>query len=435
MSIRWFSFAIFVLLAFAPSCAPVVSSNKLLTVVPSVQRQKASVTATATFAATSTFGVTPPTGVDKLRRVVYAKGGVIWLWDATGSPKQLTRFRGDDPATPFKDQDQSPEISEDGQVIAFIRDNNLWAMDGEGENQRMLVSAADLAALSRSLAGSYHRPRQFDFAPHSHDIYFNITTMIKDTPDFEDNLARVSADSPGVRVLLSDSQGGGDFVFSPDGTKIALPRTNKINVVNADGTGLKTVFSFQPIKMKDASFYIPEVVWLPNGSGFKTVLPGPDLGALTRFMFISSDGANVAKLAEFNASSVSGNHPFISPDGSRVLYTKAQGNDLEVHVIDAGTADKTYFSHAADTFRIFGWAPDLRSFLCGMDDLTWLVSQDGTVTNLLDVSDAGNLVWVDAQRFLFVAHNSSLRFRRLSQPSVVLDDGLDDGTFDFVAAP
>ena len=241
---RGFSFAIFVLLAFAPSCAPVVSSNKLLTVVPSVQRQKASVTATATFAATSTFGVTPPTGVDKLRRAVYAKGGTIWLWDAASPPKQLTSFRVDDLATPYKEQDQSPKISEDGQVIAFIRDNNLWAMDGDGTNQRMLVSAADLAALSRSLADSYHRPRQFDFAPHSHDIYFNITTMIKDTPDFEDNLARVSADSPGVRALLSDGQAGDDFVFSPDGTKIALPRTNKINVVNMDGTGLKTVFSF-----------------------------------------------------------------------------------------------------------------------------------------------------------------------------------------------
>ena len=432
MSMRWFVFAIF---AFASGCAPVAVPNRSPTVVPSVQHSKAYVTATATFVATATIGVISPTVADKLKRVVYAKDGAIWLWDATGSPKQLTSFRGDDPATQFKEQDQSPKISEDGQVIAFIRDNNLWAMDGSGANQHMLVSAVDLASLSRSMAGMDHLPRQFDFAHHSHDIYFNITTMMKDTPNFEYNLAKVSADSPGVRALLSDSQGGADFVFSPDGTKIALPRTNKINVVNADGTGLKTVFSFQPIKMKDASFYIPEIVWLPDGSGFKTVLPGSDSAAQTRFMFISSDGAIVAKLAEFNASLVFVSHPFISPDGSRVLYTKTHGTDLELHVIDAGTADKTYFSRAADTFKIFGWAPDSRSFLCGMDGSTWLVSQVGTVTELSDVSDARHLVWVDAQRFLFVAHDSSLRFRRLLQPSIVLDDGLDDGTFDFIAAP
>lgn len=432
---RWFSFTIFALLAFVSGCASFTVPNRSPTAVPSVQHQKAAVTATPTFAATATFRVISPKVVDKLRRVVYAKGGTIWLWDATGSPKQLTSFRGDDPATQFKEQDQSPKISDDGQVIAFIRDNNLWAMDGNGANQRMLVSVAELASLSRSMAGMYHLPRQFDFAHHSHDIYFNITTMMKDTPDFEDNLAKVSADSPGVRALLSDSQGGGDFVFSPDGTKIALPRTNKINVVNADGTGLKTVFSFQPIKMKDASFYIPEIVWLPDGSGFKTVLPGPDSNVPTRFIFISSDGIIVAKLAEFNASPVFDGHPFISPDGSRVLYTKTHGTELELHVIDASTADKTYFSRTADAFKIFGWAPDSRNFLCGMDGSTWLVSQEGAVTELSDVSDAGKLVWVDAQRFLFVGHDLSLRFHKLSQPSVVLDDGLDDGTFDFVAAP
>jgi hypothetical protein len=436
MNIRWFSYIIFVLLAFAAGCASFPVPNRSSTAIPSVQHQNLSVTATATFAATATVRAIPPTVVDKLQRVVYAKGGAIWLWDAaTGSPKQLTSFRGDNPATPFKEQDQSPKISEDGQVIAFIRDNNLWAMDGRGENQRMLVSAADLASLSRSTAGMYYLPRQFDFARRSHDVYFNIATMMKDTTDPEFNLAKVSADSPGVRALLNDSQGGEDFVFSPDGTKIALPRSNKINVVNADGTGLKTIFSFQPIKMKDAAFYIPEIVWLSDGSGFKTVLPGPDSAAPARFMFISSDGAIVAKLAEFNASPFFVGHPFISPDGSRVLYTKMHGTGLELHVIDAGTADKTYFSHAADAFKIFGWAPDSRNFLCEMDGATWLVSQAGSLTELSDVSDVEKLVWVDAQHFLFIAHDSSLRYRSLSQPGVVLDDGLDDGTFDFVAAP
>jgi len=435
MKICCFSFAIFVLFVFASGCTSAPATNGLPRLTSSVQQPKASVTVTVTFAATPTFGVISPKVVDKLRRVVYAKGGTIWLWDATNSPKQLTSSRGDDPATQFKEQDQFPKISEDGQVIAFVRDNTLWAMDASGANQRMLVSATDLASLSRSAAGTYHRPRQFDFAPHSHDVYFNITTMMKDTPTFEDNLAKVSADSPGVRALLDDSQGGESFVFSPDGKKIALPRTNKINVVNGDGTGLKTVFSFQPIKMKDESFYVPEIVWLPDNSGFKTVIPSADSVAPARFMFISSDGAIVAKLAEFNALSTFANHPFMTPDGSRVLYTKAHGADLEVHVIDAGTADKTYFSHAAADFQILGWAPDSRSFLCAMDGSTWLVPPGGVVTNLLDVPNAGKLVWVDAQRFLFVARDSSLHFGKLSQPSIVLADGLDDATFDFIAAP
>lgn len=346
--------------------------------------------------------------------VVYVKGGNLWLWGTANTPKQLTR----------SGQDSSPKISDDAQVITFIRDGRLWAIDSSGANERLLVS-------------SVSQPSQFDFAPHTHEVYFNTTTLTDNFPLLHDNLIRVNADSRELRLLLDDAQGGRKFIFSPNGKKIALPRNDKINIVNLDGGGLKTVFTFPPIMMYSEIAYIPEIVWLPDSSGFKTVIPAQDQladpTAQTRFMFISADGTIVARLAEFNASPAFANRPFISPDGSKVLYTKAQGTDLELHIIDASTADQTYFSHAADTFGILGWAPDSAHIVYWADhrSLLWLGPQQSGAVELSDVPKAEDVIWVDAQHYFFVTDTRELRFRALGQPSILMDDGLSESAFDF----
>jgi hypothetical protein len=141
----------------------------------------------------------------------------------------------------------------------------------------------------------------------------------------------------------------------------------------------------------------------------------------------------VAKLAEFDASPLAANRLFISSDGAQVLYTKAHGTDLELHTIDASTADKTYFSHPADTFSAVGWTPDSKHFIYQLADK--LLLGPGQPVTLTDASNLNSMVWVDGQRFLFV-QNAELRFHVLGYASVVLDGGLlNETAFDFMIAP
>ena len=386
--------------------------------------QQLTAAATSASTGTETFTLTAPASSVNMLQIVYSAGGNIRLSDGTTS-KPLTS----------SGLDSTPKISDDGLVVAFTRSGELWAVNSDGKNERLLASASALAALPHG-SSDLAQPRQFDFAPHSHDVYFNTIVLGDPFSMPEYNLVKVNADSTALQALLDGSQGGGQFVFSPDGKKIALPRNDKINVVNADGAGLKTVFTFPFVMMYSEISYIPDIAWLPDGSGFKTVIPAQDqLGdasAPTRLMFIPADGGPAAQLAEFVASPAFANRPSISPDGSKVLYTKAQGANLELHVIDASTADQMYFWHDANNFGILGWAPDSTHVMYWLDDnrRAWLGPQPNDAIPLSDVTFASEVTWVDSRRYLFI-NEAELRLRALGQPSILIDGNLSESVFDF----
>lgn len=375
--------------------------------------------------------VRPPTATPaptpvSAARVVYGKDGSIWYWDG-GSKKQITSSLSD----------TAPKISDDGLRVVYQRNGALWAINSDGTSLQMLISASALASVPHTASGAV-RPGQYDFAPRSHIVYFN--TIVVDNklqvPDYD--LFLVNADEPSPQLLLNGEQGAGQFVFSPDGARIALARKDSINIVKADGSELKSVFTFPAVMPADGKPYIPEIVWLADGSGFVTVIPAPDnLGSPAgpaRLMFISAEGGQVAQLAEFNASPIAANRPFIAPNGSKVLYTKVQEGDLELHVIDAGTADKMYFRHAASSFGILGWTPDSTGVVFWVDDkrASWLGSLADSKTEPLnvDVAFADKVTWVDSTSYLFM-NELELRICIFGQPSILIDTGVNGG-FDSV---
>lgn len=381
---------------------------------------------TATLVPTSTPTALP---VDVLK-VVYTKNGQIWLWDdIAASSRQLTH----------SGQDMAPKISDDGLVIVFRRRSELWAIDSDGKNERILTSGVALTTLVSAGANTVE-PRQFDFGPFSHDVYLNITIVNGPVSEPEYNLAKINVDSPSLQALLDGSQGGGQFVFSPDGTKIALVRNDKINVVNSDGSDWKPVFTFPPVLLNTGLNYIPEIRWMPNGSGFTTVIPPEDAltdpAARTRFYYISADGEQTAQLAEFVAAPPGQSQPYISPDVSKVLYTKPQGTNLELHIIDASTTDHMYLSYNATSMGLLGWTPDSEQVMYWIDDKrrAWFASPSQEQALLGDVDFAENITWIDSRRYLFL-NELELRLRIMNEPSIVIDDRLSDSRFDFIVAP
>src|SRR5688572_9414736 len=134
---------------------------------------------------------TPTAPAESILKVVYARSGNIWLWDGV-STNHLTG----------SGLDSDPKISNDGALVAFRRNGGLWAVNADGTRERLLTSADDLAALPHANSGppALHL---FDFAPKSHDVYFN-TALVGDPFSIaEYNLAKVNADNPSLQALLN----------------------------------------------------------------------------------------------------------------------------------------------------------------------------------------------------------------------------------------
>jgi hypothetical protein len=210
---------------------------------------------------------------------------------------------------------------------------------------------------------------------------------------------------------------------------MALGQPARINVANIDGSGLITALTFQPVSTYSEWQYIPQVVWLSNSYGFKTVIPAPDpLGdpsAPSRFLFVPAEGGPAAQLALFQAAPVAkGYFPFLSPDSDKVAYLREQGDNLELHVVDTSTADKLWFSYAKDKFGLFGWAGDGQSLVTWMEDhrKIYLHTPDGKATPLGDTTYAAQVAWLNGTTCLFLNENE-LRLRTLGQPSILIDSG------------
>lgn len=342
----------------------------------------------------------PPTASDSLQ-IVYAHAGNIWLWDSNSSTgRQLT----------VSGQDSLPVIADDGSVIIFRRNHQLWAVDSTGTHPRAITALNSAAEID-----------QLEFAPHSHDVFLSISTAA------EYHLTRVNTDSATSQIIKESASGHAKFVFSPDGAKIALLHNDKINVANIDGSNIKTVFTFAPIKKT----FIPSIIWMPDSSGLFTTVPVNTTGR-TRFYYISASGGPPAQLAEFTAIPMTQDQPLISPNGSKVLYLTPRDAQWELHIIDASTADQSYLSHAANTIGLLGWTTDSRQFMYWTDDLrqVWLATPGEEPTLLSDVTLATKVTWVDPQRVLFL-NGQELRLRVMGEPSRLIDAALSSEFFDF----
>ena len=251
---------------------------------------------------------------------------------------------------------------------------------------------------------------QFAFTPNSQSLIF--TTSASDgTPRFD--LNRADLLNGRLEQLLPAGQAG-EFTISPDGQFLALVQPNQILVASADGTARRVVDQFPPV-----GAYLPKIAWLENSFGFKTVIPGA-AGQLARLMFLPAAGGPPAQLAQFPAVSPEVSEMYIAPDGSKVLYAREQAGQLELHVIDASTADRRLFAFPKGQVGLLGWTPDSQAPLFWLEQpgQAW-VARGENRQPLSDGVAATDLVWLNAETVLF-RNGNELRWRTASQPSQLL---------------
>ncbi|MEW5940709.1 MAG: hypothetical protein AB1750_13655 [Chloroflexota bacterium] len=338
-------------------------------------------------------------------KVVFSLNGNVWFWSETTPARQLT---SDGDAAQVK-------LSDDGKVIVYQRAQTLWAVNNDGSNLRQL---ADIPTLT-----GHPFLGQFDFLPNSHTVYF--ASLESAQGGVPADLHRVDADTLAPRTLLA--QGGGQFTFSPDGRLVALAQTGRINVAYAEGGNLVSALNFPPVKTYSDWSFIPQVVWLENSSGFYTVIPPSDIAAnpaqKSRFLYVAADGSFTAQLAEFNMADLRVSQPLIAPNGSKVAYVTQNGSTLEVHVIDASTADLIVASHLnAPLIGLWAWSPDSARFAYHTGDPSRLLLAGLNLPStplLVDAIAPYSLAWVDANRFLYIA-NGELRVGQFGNPTLAV---------------
>ena len=366
--------------------------------------------------------VLPPPVVASLR-VVYSKAGNVWSWTEGGSPLQLT-FSGDA---------GNPRLSSNGQVVAFNKGGELWAVNADGSDVRQLVDLAFMAAYA-STPGDQVIVDDILWLNQYNQVVFNTLEITQgagyQVPLFDFKVA--DADS-GISATASPGEGGVPYL-SPDNNVLALSRPEKV-ILRFMGQNVPYVeiFTFPIVLTYSEWLYVPELVWLPDSSAFRVVVPAHDPlaepGQVSSFWNVPVSGTPT-RLATFVSVPAFVAPPFVSPDGQLVVYQVDNGSNTEIHTITAGGLDTLMLSFPLTTVDLLGWNPDSVHFVFSQPDPVHAnLGTAGSSQPLGDTSKVQKIRWVDANRYLFM-NGDELRISELGGASVLIDAGVSE--YDFV---
>jgi hypothetical protein len=362
--------------------------------------------------ATDPAAPTPSAGSGVLR-VAFTKDADLWLWDEGGEARQVSTV-GD--VYTFN-------LSDDGQLVAFIRapnfqDYEIWAVNADGSNERLLVGASDLALLKTNTDSEGVGVGLLEWIPGTHTIAYNtFESFMGPGAEHHNDLRLIDADANTKSVLLESGQSGETFTYSPDGTQIALTTPTAISMINADGSNRRdNLVTYTGIGMGEA-LYQPSPVWAADSSKIRVVIPStgpydPAVGP-TAIWDITVAGSAVQIASIENAEM----EPTLSPDLSRIAFMRPYGeqidNTRELHIANAdGSNDVVYISGGFLTF--YNWARDGQRFVYNIDQGATQLGQVGADPVPLSTEGLQGLpIWVDGTRFLILHRNGDQEELRL----------------------
>lgn len=361
----------------------------------------------------------PPTPMPEIPhegtlRVAYSRQADPWIWtEGEGSLRLADSVNVMEVA-----------LSSDGQVVAFKRDDTgeILTVNADGTGLHTVVDAAFLAGMDAMVW-------VFDFAPHSHKLFFTLQQAGSSyTPYYDLYTADAQATVPVITLLLAAGQGGIP-TFSPDGQWMTVYHPGGLDLARVDGTDQRIIFPY-PKGYEPATFG-PGITWLQDSSGFVTYhIPDPSMD-LTRggLWFVPLAGEAEERIVTNSTWGVP------SPDGQRLGYS-TPGNPSEVNVVEMDGSDVIYL---ADRNAYFGgWSPDSQHFYIYVEEekegrlqtIPYLCSLGEAPIPLTDTEAASPVVWVTASEFLFASWGD-LRLQHIGQASMELDSDIYN-RFDYV---
>ena len=138
-------------------------------------------------------------------RLVFSRDGQIWLWEAgTDEPVAL--------ATLDNSIASNLKVSDDGALVAFLRENDLWVVDSDGTGERQLISKEELDAPSGEDTGL--ALNRLEWVPGTHTLAFNTRLNLAFGLVLSDDLHLVDADTRRADHPAARRRGGRVLLFS-----------------------------------------------------------------------------------------------------------------------------------------------------------------------------------------------------------------------------
>ncbi len=371
----------------------------------STARPVASATPTPTREALSTEAPPAATAAKGSVLAYVGAGGNLYAWTAESGSRALT---GDGGA-------QYPSISSDGQWIAYVqaqaepRSYSLWVVSADGGNQRQVFGPQDFSRLIDDPYAVAVTVEQMAWVPGSHTLAFS-TQPVYDGPGqlLNDDLWLVEAESGAAHRLLDKKQGG-MFYFSPDGSRVALVKPDRINLMNADGSDRReNVFTYEKVLTYSEYQYHVRPLWSPDGSRLWVAAPPRDPLAQpaqpTTVWSIPTDGGAPAQVLSVVTPFLM--EPELSPDLQWVAYLKPEQVGLEVqndlHILALEGGEDTLYRTNIQAFS--SWATDSKRFAyVATNPVRVELGEVGGSSRPLDESiQPTRLQWLDGESYIYL---------------------------------
>ena len=245
-----------------------------------------------------------------------SKTNIFKLSSTGGDPVQLTGNSG-----------SSPQWFNNGKSVAFVRKGNLWTMNADGSDQKIVAGLSDFEI--------------FNISPAGNKIYFTRRVKIDHTANEKHNLPKAN-----VRIIdnlmyrhwnyWSDYSYSHIFVASFDGNSVS---------------GEKDIMEGQRFESPTAPYFDErEISWSPDGRFIAYTskrLNGIDDARSTNseiFLFEADSGKEI-NITEGNSGY--DRYPVFSPDGSKIAYQSMERDGYEadldrLFVYDLKTGKRTW---------------------------------------------------------------------------------------------
>jgi hypothetical protein len=334
---------------------------------------------------------------------VFTDGGHPFLWTNEDGVSQLSQT-GD----VF-----DVLISDDGQRVVFIRREpsnfvvpaEVRAVNADGSDEIVLITAADFDAMHPLEDIPHNDLWTIAFIPGTHDLLLN-TRGLPEGPGLMryNDLLRLNADSGEMTTVLPAEQGG-DFVISPDGSKMAIIRPDSISVMGIDGSTIRDeAINYEPIITYSEFQYTVKPVWHPDNNQMFVAIPSFDpladntTGTVWR---IPADGAVAERMATFQGSFYFpqlSESSLISPSLQKLVYFVETDGGQTMYLGNLDGSGVTEYETGNPQWM--GWSNDGAHFVYRQsDDNLLMVGTPGQEPHLL-VTGA-DLTWVGPDSFVF----------------------------------
>ena len=367
--------------------------------------------------------------------VAYTKDGDILVWDdVTGESRNI--FDSGDVIR--------VELSDDGQLVAFLRrsivqtsdvewreQSALWVVDLSGENPRELVSADTLRGLLGAPERDSSNIPEIAWIPGTHRLLYNGWTYLVmgegESHAIPRGLYSVDADA-GTQQVLVKADSNLRFVVSPDGRVVALLSPTALTFVDADGSNLRQdVLTYAQVGVPGPLF--PVGVWTEDSQAFVMTEPleeNPAAGIDFAILRVPADGSAPDQLA-----SVSRSHPgsvTFSPDGrfaAYIQYTDEVPPDIAgwfITPLGEGVGPLAIPRKLIPGYPSLHWSPDGRAFTGALAELCPGATQDNAICTS-PVSRGGTTViqWLAPNHLLLLTRDPSALFLVTLDPSGRMD--------------